>query len=728
MLRSLSAGISGLQNHQTRMDIIGNNIANVNTTGYKSGRVTFEESFSQLLQGASRPPGSGGGTNPLQVGLGMGVGSIDTLTAQGNLESTGRVLDLAIQGSAYFGVSDGKGTYYSRNGGFQLDANGKVVLPTNGMILQGKMADVNGEFPAGTVIGDISVPFNEQSPAKATEAVQFSRNLDSESDAKGSVIYSQRFLHAAKTTDTLTTMYNGKGTDLGMKDGDQITIGVNDASLITVANPTGLVQKTLIVGGTDPTTGITSIQDLATQISGLMGASPANIIASGALQITPTANYTNLQVTSNNPLSNSALNKAFNVPSNLLSGVSVTTDTLKAPAIATDRLVDVYDSSGQPLAGQDALGNYVGMQNGDVIDITGLVGKDTANSFNTNPLLSKSITFADGTGVPPATTMADILSMARDTLKLPTTDGTVQENPTVSMNSTLDDGIPDGSIVFRGAKGTAFALNNITIRATNQDNQNPAPTLFNSNTSFTDKQKAQDVGVFDTSITVYDDTGEEHILNMTYVHTSQPGVWNWKVGFNGKESITQGSSGQVTFGQDGSVAAFTYTDNSSSLVVDPNNGSKLLKIDLDVGGPGNFQGLTQFSSPTTVSAVKQDGYTTGNLQDISIDESGFISGSFSNGTARKLAQIQVVDFTNPGGLQRVSDSVYAASSNSGDPVYGAPGTQSSSTIKPGALEMSNVDLAAQFTDMITTQRGYQANARIITVSDTMLEELVALKR
>jgi len=319
--------------------------------------------------------------------------------------------------------------------------------------------------------------------------------------------------------------------------------------------------------------------------------------------------------------------------------------------------------------------------------------------------------------------------MARDTLKLPMDDGTVLANPTVSINQgATDDGIPDGSLVLRGAKGEPFSLNNITIHASNSNNQNPAPTLFNANTSFTVKQKAQDVGVFDTSITVYDDTGEEHVLTMTYVHTGQPGVWDWSVKFNGKESITQGKSGQVTFGQDGSVSSFTYDDNSSQMVMDPNNGSSLMRINLDVGGPGDFQGLTQFSSATTVSAVKQDGYTTGNLQDLSIDESGFIVGSFSNGTSRTLAQIMLVDFTNPGGLLRLSDSVYTQSSNSGDPVYGAPGTQSSSSIKPGALEMSNVDLASEFTSMITTQRGYQANARVITVSDSMLEELVSLKR
>ena len=175
------------------------------------------------------------------------------------------------------------------------------------------------------------------------------------------------------------------------------------------------------------------------------------------------------------------------------------------------------------------------------------------------------------------------------------------------------------------------------------------------------------------------------------------------------------------------MASFTFNDNSSRLTIDPNNGASSLDLDLNAGGPGDFQGITQFEAPTTVSAVLQDGYGTGSLADVSIDEFGIVTGAFSNGTNRALAQIMLVDFTNPGGLQKVADSVYTISNNSGDPVYTAAG-DGSSKIKPGALELSNVELSREFTEMITTQRGYQANSRVITVSDSLLEELVSLKR
>ena len=122
MLRSLFAGVSGLRNHQVRMDVIGNNIANVNTVAFKAGRVTFKEGFAQLLQGASRPPGDQGGINPIQVGLGMQIGSIDQLYTQGNIETTGQSTDLAIQGDSLFVVRKGNQSYYTRSGNFQLDA------------------------------------------------------------------------------------------------------------------------------------------------------------------------------------------------------------------------------------------------------------------------------------------------------------------------------------------------------------------------------------------------------------------------------------------------------------------------------------------------------------------------------------------------------------------------------------------------------------------------------
>jgi flagellar hook protein FlgE len=124
----------------------------------------------------------------------------------------------------------------------------------------------------------------------------------------------------------------------------------------------------------------------------------------------------------------------------------------------------------------------------------------------------------------------------------------------------------------------------------------------------------------------------------------------------------------------------------------------------------------------------QDGFTNGTLQSFSIDATGTIVGSFTNGTTQALGQVLLADFNNPGGLVRANDNMYSVSPNSGSPVLGVAGEGSTSSIASGSLEMSNVDLAQEFTNMIVAQRGFQANSRVITTSDQMLEELVGLKR
>jgi flagellar hook protein FlgE len=420
----------------------------------------------------------------------------------------------------------------------------------------------------------------------------------------------------------------------------------------------------------------------------------------------------NLQVTSSRPVSGPAVTKAFAVPTTIAAGttrLAVLSDTLRGPALATDPLSLVYDANG----------NDLGLENGDQIAFSGSVGGDPAS--NVTPL----------TYVPGAlgTKMSDLLDKIKDNFKLPDRDGTVQNNLSVSLNGAgTDDNISDGSIVIRGQPESAFAIRDVSIRATDANNTKPSPNFFNTNMNSTTLRDATDTHVAESSITVYDNIGKEHTATMRFIPTNQPSQWMWEVKLSGQETILKGQKGKLSFGQDGSVSSFTFDDGSSFLDFDPRNGAPDVMLHLNVGGPRDFTGLTQFRSSTTATAVAQDGYTMGRLRQISIGEDGVISGAFTNGTTKNLAQIMIADFTNPGGLQKVKDSVYSTSSNSGDPIYGAAGAQSSSVIKPGSLELSNVELAQEFTDMITTQRGYQANARVITVSDSLLEELVSLKR
>ena len=141
MMRSLYSGVSGLKNHQTRMDVVGNNISNVNTTGFKSSRVTFSDTLSQTLSGASAPADGLGGTNPKQIGLGSATSAIDTLFTDGSVQSTGVNTDLCLSGNGLFIVKNGDSVYYTRNGNFKFDASGYYVN-SDGLKVQGWMAVV----------------------------------------------------------------------------------------------------------------------------------------------------------------------------------------------------------------------------------------------------------------------------------------------------------------------------------------------------------------------------------------------------------------------------------------------------------------------------------------------------------------------------------------------------------------------------------------------------------
>ena len=178
MMRSLFSGVSGLKGHQTRMDVIGNNIANVNATGFKSSRVTFADTLSQTQTAASAPGDTLGGTNPKQIGLGTGVASIDLLFTDGSAQQTGKNTDVALSGNGLFVVKSGNDTYYTRDGAFEFDADGNYVLPGSGHYVQGWMAK-DGVLTTNGGIENIVVKAGKSMAAKASEKITYENNLNS---------------------------------------------------------------------------------------------------------------------------------------------------------------------------------------------------------------------------------------------------------------------------------------------------------------------------------------------------------------------------------------------------------------------------------------------------------------------------------------------------------------------------------------------------------------------
>jgi len=225
---------------------------------------------------------------------------------------------------------------------------------------------------------------------------------------------------------------------------------------------------------------------------------------------------------------------------------------------------------------------------------------------------------------------------------------------------------------------------------------------------------------FPYTVSVYDSKGAEHKLTVTFEKIDD-NEWEYTITAPAGLTITAGDTGTLIFNTNGSF------DDENSIV-------PLLEIDvagadsLSIQPSFTLDKFTQYNSEYSVKVASVDGYRAGVLNGISIDKNGNVIGIYSNGLFRTEATLALAKFTNPAGLLKLGDNLFGVSTNSGLPELGVAGQDGRGTINPGSLEMSNVDLTQEFTDMIITQRGFQANSRIITTSDEMLQELVNLKR
>jgi flagellar hook protein FlgE len=402
---AIFAGVSALQSQQRRLNVIGNNIANVNTIGFRSARVIFQDVLNQTITSAAPPQAGRGGTNPRQVGLGVTVASIDTNFNQGSLFASDGVADFAIQGDGFFIVNDGSGDFYTRDGSFGLDSDGTLVDPATGMTVQGYTA-VNGVIDTSQPVGDILIPTGGAGRTRVTTVGTMMGNLDSE----------------AVVGDTVT------------------------------------------------------------------------------------------------------------------------------------RVIRVYDSL-----------------------------------------------------------------------------GTVQE---------------------------------VTVTFTR------------------------------SAVNTYD---------WAATHPIAGAVGSGTVTFDANGQVIAGGSGAVSIPlTNGATTPFDFT--------------------LDMTG------VTQLASDPTIALTNQDGLPPGVLESFSIGQGGVINGVFSNGLTEVLGQVALAVFNNPGGLLREGSNVFSATPNSGIARVGLPGTGGRGTVNGGVLEGSNVDIATEFSNLIISQRAFQAGARSISTADLLLSEAVNLVR
>ena len=277
MLRSLDSGISGLQAHQTMLDVTANNIANVNTTGFKSSSTQFEDTLSEMLKSAGGASAEVGSTNPAQVGLGVKVAAISTNFTQGSTDSTGNPTDMMISGDGFFTVKSGGQTMYTRAGSFTFDSNGQLAAP-DGSLVQG-WAAAGGVVPsANSPLSTITLPSNSVAPAIATTTATLAGNLPSDA-AVGTAVTETEGVYdstGASRNLNLTFTKTATGWDVAGSDGT----GATGTATMTFANGALTSGTSITVGGVtvdmSGTTGFAGLQTAT--ISGQDGR------ASGTLQ------------------------------------------------------------------------------------------------------------------------------------------------------------------------------------------------------------------------------------------------------------------------------------------------------------------------------------------------------------------------------------------------------------------------------------------------------------
>jgi flagellar hook protein FlgE len=562
LLNSLFAGVSGVKNHQNMMDVIGNNIANVNTIGFKGSRVTFSDAFNEMLKAGTSPTtitGANGtsllgtgGTNSFQIGLGSKVNSIDRNWNQGTFESTGITTDLALRGPGLFVLKSNGTNYYSRAGSFTFDADGRLVNPQNGAVLQGKVASSDGVIPPGNNLEDIQIDSNMKLPAVATSKIKWAGNLKSSSDLTRSE---------------------------------------------------------------------------AVELRG-------------------------------------------NIPSSAAVG-----DEITQPAIT------IYDESGK--------------------------------SYNLNVKYTK--TAADTYDMSWSLTDSEKTEVAANTipgLKFVENNGTmVLDDASKALVSSAANLInPTGTTINFTLDASTITENNSTQTLSGSADGNRKPNVVS--------------GV----VTIFDSLGNSHQVTLKFTKTDT-NVWAWSASVPATSTLdgkTAEVTGSMRFNPDGTLDSENISPNNPSLTFVPIGGANPLVMDLDFGS--GFGGITQTVSSSVVSALSQDGSASATLSDMNIDQYGNIVGIFTNGVSKTLAQIMVATFTNLNGLTSVGDNMYTTFANSGDARIGNLGTDTGTTVQSQTLEQSNVDLAEEFTKMIVAQRGFQANSKVITTSDSLLQEITNLVR
>lgn len=755
MLRSLYSAVSGVKAHQTYLDVTGNNIANVNTVGFKRDMINFKDMIYQTMQGASAPDNGVpiGGVNPMQVGLGVKVGSIETIHTQGSPQSTGNRTDMAIQGEGFFVVRNGGQTFYTRAGNFVLDRDGNLAQSGSGNLVQGyaykEVTDpVTGvsRFERNTELSSINIPLGRKMPAKATDLIGFRCNLcstttpaiaslDKIPGGASKVLRPHEYTaYGAMKTDYVgatapgtplpnQTWYDTAGDML--KKWNNTTLAWED---VRQAAP----EDMFFGANTDPAATFPTVFQTGDGLTGNVVNSRRFVDNSGAAApgALPTkAGETYLNTATGELYTANLLGNAWGTP--------VAIDQTTAYADKTSGNVFLYNSTAATMTNLGAAATLMDTAGGanQLFQWNG-AGTTRAWTNITADGLSPSGVLDPGTGLPVTTTdQATIDAFGESMIK----------KHDHAAKTTIYDSL-----------GNAYTVETVfrkVLERPADPNANPpvaAESEWDWYSYYVDgegkplEQYGEGAGTL-----VFGDDG---LLKRTYFFEATPATpttnatsnsqptYNWQL----VEKIVDQNDPRYNATIHDSlptgkiVADFNVSGAEGSVIPGDPLTYKSNMINLDFLGQQMaaelgqnkepIDGVTQYGSSTTTKGYYQNGYAMGELNDFSVGGDGTITGIYSNGKNLPIAVLALATFANPQGLTKMGDTVFSESINSGMAQIGVPGQGGAGSIMGSTLEMSNVDLSEEFVNLIRAQRGFQANTRVVTTSDQVLEELINMKR
>jgi flagellar hook protein FlgE len=689
MSNALLAGVSGLKAHQKMIDVAGNNLANTNTTAFKSSRVTFAEMLSMTLKDASAPTTNLGGTNPMQVGSGVIVGSVDRNMNQGSLVFTGNPLDVAIEGAGYFVLNDGLGDRYTRVGQFAVDSEYYLVDPTTGYRVQRVGSEGTAEGFQDPVSTDIRIPYDIALPAQETNTVSFAGNLSANKNqpTKNLLTSSTKYAMTDGSIASYPTPLNSLGQASNLTHGDQVHITGTTKNGYAVDfyyqyndGVTGRAEELKFDAGNAPT--------------GVIGTTPFITNNDGAAHDL-TFNFGATAITVNVPASTTWDVTAFNAAFNLAAAGSHTA------AIENDQVVI-----------RNAL---TGAQNRtfslDDVDDVLKWGDGAADKAYIEDL--QSYHYFDGVNAGgDADTMEEFLNYVsaafdedgESTSMAKIVNGVIRLEDIEAGYSLAY--IDDMSFDDADTSGSTFTL----------------PSNFDIITAGGEFEKP-------VNIEVFDEQGNNYTMAGAFVRTTSVNIWDFVVkSVGGDTEVIDRRCQGVKFQVDGSFGEMEGTDTMDITLAYPSNPGVYKSISLDMGTLGELDGLTQFGGPSTAATSGQDGYAAGWLSTLSVSREGTLVGVFTNGVRRDVAALKIATFQNSAGLKATGGNYFEPSANSGDPVPNKATEGGAGICQGGAIEKSNVEVAEEFVKLIEAQNGYQASARTIKVANEMLQELTNLIR